>query len=576
MRTIPLAPTLTETISLRAAENGSSVAYRFLPDGENESHALTFAELERGVRGLAARLARHTSPGDRAIILAPDADAFIRAFLACQYAGVIAVPVYPPMPFETRRNSDTLRAITRDCAPTTVIYAAPEEYRELILARTPELAAPYWLDATEPGDDGDGFEPVPVSPDDLSFLQYTSGSTALPKGVMISHRALMHQEELLRQVGRFSTDSVVVSWLPLFHDMGLIGNVLAALYNGCQAVLMPPPAFVQRPVRWLRAISRYRATISGGPNFAYELSVRRIPPEDRAGLDLSSLVLAFNGAEPVRAATLDAFTHAYRPYGLGEQVLYPCYGLAELTLMATGSPIGTGSVVRSIRLDALQEGRLVHGGDHRAVGSGRAMEGHRKLAIVDPETSLRLPEGRVGEIWVAGPDMADGYWNRPQESEQTFGARIADTGEGPFLRTGDLGVLDDGELFVVGRLKDLVIVGGRNHYPQDIEATVESAHPLVRRGCVVAFGSTAQGAERLVVVAEIKPVSTAGELTAIRRALGSAVAAAHGAQVGELLLTEAGTIPKTSSGKLQRRACAAAWERGELTPASAREAEAVR
>ncbi|GLW11239.1 acyl-CoA synthetase [Microtetraspora sp. NBRC 13810] len=579
VQTIPKTSTLTELIALRALESGPDVAYRFLPDGERETHALTFAELERKVRALAALLAGHTAPGDRALILAPDADDFIRGFLSCQYAGLVAVPVYPPLPFGGRQGTDTLSAIVRDCAPTVVIAAVPDEYRAFLLDGAPELGGLPWIDPRSAGEAeeraAEGFDPAKVKPEDVSFLQYTSGSTSLPKGVMVTHRALMHQEELLYQVGEFSRESVIVTWLPLFHDMGLIGNVLAGLYAGCQVVVMPPPAFIQRPARWLRAISKYRATVSGGPNFAYELSVRRVPPQDREGLDLSSLRIAFNGAEPVRAATLEAFTEAYRPHGLGDGVLFPCYGLAEVTLMATGSWIDAGPATLDVDLTALNDGRLVTGGDHRIVGSGEPRV-HRRLEIVDPETFLAAPPGTVGEIWVAGPDVADGYWERPEETERTFGARIADTGEGPFLRTGDLGVLDGKELFVVGRLKDLIIVAGRNHYPQDVEAVAEAAHPLVRRGCSIAFGAEKAGAERLVVVAEIKPVHEAEELEDIRRAVRTAIASAHAVQPDEVILVAAGSVPKTSSGKLQRRACKAAWESGELAVVAVAEAGAAR
>ncbi|MFC4534992.1 fatty acyl-AMP ligase [Sphaerisporangium dianthi] len=568
MQTIPKASTLTELIALRAAESGSNIAYRFLPDGEHESHSLTFAELELEIRALATRLRRHTEPGDRTLILAPDAGDFVRAFLACQYAGVIAVPVYPPMPFDARRGTETIRAIARDCGAWTVLFAGHEAYRDIIREAAPELAELTWVDAGQvAGVDTGGFAPAPVRPEDVSFLQYTSGSTSLPKGVMVSHRALMHQEELILRAGGFTADDVIVSWLPLFHDMGLIGNVLLALYVGCEAVLMPPLSFVQRPIRWLRAISRYRATVSGGPNFAYELCVRRIPPEDREGLDLRSLKAAFNGAEPVRAATLEAFTEAYRPHGFDEQALYPCYGLAEVTLMATGSPLGTGAVMLDVDLGALQEGRLVTGGDHRIVGSGTPRL-HRRLEIVDPATCERVPPGGVGEIWLAGPDVADGYWGRPEETEATFGARIAGTGEGPFLRTGDLGAMHEGNLFVSGRLKDLVIVGGRNHYPQDIEATAEVAHPLVRRGCVIAFSAEHDGAERLVVVAEVKPAAGEADLDDIRRSVRTAVSSCHGVQVGDVFLVDAGGVPKTSSGKLRRRTCRAAYEGGDLVAAA--------
>ncbi|MGW4797661.1 fatty acyl-AMP ligase [Nonomuraea sp. MG754425] len=559
---IPFAETLGELLAFRARENAAKVVYRFLPDGERESHSLTFARLDLEVRALASRLAEKAAPGERALILAPDPADFVRAFLACQYADVIAVPIYPPMPFDKRRGTSNLRAIAQDCAPRTIIFAGPDGYERFIADSSPEIAALEWIRADEIDEGRAGFRPVPADPAGISFLQYTSGSTSSPKGVMVSHRALLAQERLLHEVGEFSTDSVIVSWLPLFHDMGLIGNVLLAVYAGCEAVLMPPLTFVQQPIRWLRAISTYRATVSGGPNFAYDLCVRRVPEQDRRGLDLSSLRIAFNGAEPVRAGTLEAFTAAYAPHGFDPGALYPCYGLAEVTLMATGSPVGGGPVTLDVHLDALQEGRLVTGGGHRVVGSGRPGP-RRRLEIVDPETCLPVRPGHVGEIWVAGPDVTDGYWGRPDESAEVFGARLTDTFEGPFLRTGDLGVVHEGELFVSGRLKDLIIVGGRNHYPQDLEATTEQAHPLIRRGCVTAFGDAP-----LVVVAEVKPGADEEEFARIGPAVRAAVSAGHGVQVDDVVLIEAGTMPKTSSGKLQRRACRAAYESGALTPAA--------
>jgi acyl-CoA synthetase (AMP-forming)/AMP-acid ligase II len=573
MYDVPKAATLPALLSMQARERGSSVAYRFLPDGEQETRAMTFAELEREARAIAARLQAESRPGDRAMILTPDAVDFVRAFLACQYAGVVAVPVYPPLPVNSPRKLETLRVIAASCQPAAVLASGMEsggpDFRPLFDGLAPELTGVPWVPVGEAaeGDPGD-HRPVPVRPQDVSFLQYTSGSTAHPKGVIVTHEALMHQEELLYRVGWFTPETVFVSWLPLFHDMGLIGTVLPALYAGCQAVLMPPLAFVQRPVRWLRAIQRYRGDVAGGPNSAYDLCVRRIPLADREGLDLRSWRGAFNGAEPVRAATMEAFSEAFGPYGFDRRAWYPTYGLAECTLMATASHHGLAPVTLDVDADRLGQGELVIGGDQRLVGSGKPVL-HRQMVIVDPETCRPVPEGTVGEIWLAGPDVGGGYWGLAEETERTFGARLAGTDEGPFLRTGDLGAVHDGELFVCGRLKDLIILEGRNHYPQDIESTIEAAHPAIRTGCCAVFAIEADDREQLVVVAEVSPVRGPVDPDQVTRAVRAAVATDHSVQIGQLALVAPGSVPKTSSGKIRRAACRAAFERGELASAKA-------
>ncbi|MBV2362909.1 fatty acyl-AMP ligase [Streptomonospora nanhaiensis] len=577
MKVVPKASTLAESLSAQARERGSATVYRFLPDGENEKRALTFAELDLEVRAIAAHIQRAVAPGERALVLTSESADFIRAFLACQYAGVIAVPVYPPLPLNSLRKTETLRAIARDAGVAAVLSSSTVGYRAHFATAAPELAAAAWIavDAV-PDHDAADYRPHRARPADVAFLQYTSGSTALPKGVVVTNEALMHNQEYIRRAGDYTPETVIVSWLPLFHDMGLIGTVLPAVYVGLEAVLMPPLAFVQRPVRWLRAISRYRATVAGGPNSGYDLCVRRVRPEDREGLDLSGWRIAFNGAEPVRAATLESFTAEFAPQGFDGRAFYPCYGLAENTLMVTGSRIADPPVTLAVDLAVLQsERRLALGGGHRLVGSGRPLEG-RRLAIVDPETHLEAAPGTVGEIWSAGPDVAAGYWNNPEETERAFRAHLADTGEGPFLRTGDLGVLHEGELFVCGRLKDVVIVEGRNHYPQDIEATVEAAHPAVRVNCVAAFAVERDDAEHLVVVAEIDPAHRTVDLAEVDRAVRAAVAGAHSVPVGEVAFVAPGAVPKTTSGKVQRRACRAAFEQGALTPARGTSAQGSR
>lgn len=570
MHTELKAPTIAALLSDQASQRGEKIAYTFLKD--DEVRAITYAELDVSARAIAARVQRSARPGDRALILATDNEAFIRGFLACQHAGVIAVPVCPPVPIGSARRVATLRSIARDSGAGVVLTQGTTDLRSALRDVAPELLSPQWIHVDEVSTaEAADFRAVQRRSDDLAFLQYTSGSTSAPKGVMVPHEALMHNEELFARSMGMTSDDVIVSWLPLFHDMGLIGKVLQNLYVGAHAVLLPSLAFVQRPTRWLRAITEYRGTLSGAPNFAYDLCVHRIREEERAGLDLSSWRVAFSGAEPIRAGTLEAFAQTYAPHGFDEKAFYPGYGLAEITLMATGSELGAGAHTLSVDAAKLREGRVVDGHDQVLVSVGRAAP-HRDIAIVDPATCAEVAPGEVGEIWLAGPDVARGYWNKPVETANTFGGHIAGTGAGPFLRTGDLGVVVAGRLYVTGRLKDLLIVGGLNHYPQDVEETVESAHTWIRRGCCAVFALERDDREQTVVVAEVqRPAgdASAPDLAEIARLVRTKVAAAHGVQVDEAVLVAPGSVPKTSSGKLQRAACRVAYELGELTPARA-------
>ncbi len=529
---------------------------------------MTFGQLDGYGRALGAALQQVADPGDRVIILATDGFDFVRAFVACQYANMIAVPAYPPYPARSAQRVQTLRSIVNNCTPTVVLIAGAPAERAEIEAVVPELRALHWVRIEEAGlDAADAFRPVPVRPADVSFLQYTSGSTGDPKGVIITHDALLHNERLITSGAALGPDDIGVSWLPLYHDMGLIGNLLGVIASGTPGVFMSPMTFLHRPIRWLQAITRYGATISGAPNFAYELCLRRIRPEDREGLELSSWKLAFSGAEPVRASTLDAFTAAYRPHGFDAAAWYACYGLAENTVMVSGADLpGRGPVRRRVSAAQLREGTLTAPDAEpdavEIVGCGTARL-HRELAIVDPATLRRCPDGTIGEIWSAGPDVGAGYWDNPEETAHTFHARIADTGEGPFLRTGDLGAVLDGELFVTGRMKDLIIVDGRNHYPADLEETVDGAHERIRPGGSIAFNFEVVGDERVAVVAEVT-TRDPGELLRIERAIRGRVSAGHGLRVHEIVLVKPNSVPRTSSGKPRRRACRTAFQRGEL------------
>ncbi len=558
----PVVPSVGALLRWRA-ESPSGAGYTFLSEGEVESR-LTYRELDRRARAIAAQLLRTAAPGDRAVLLFPPGLDFVAAFFGCLYSGVIAVPAYPP---SFRKDLSRLRAILGDADPRVVL--APAETVAKAEA-APDLPPVPWMALAEEGADEAGDRRLPeIGPDTVAFLQYTSGSTGDPKGVVVTQGNLLANEAVIQRVFDLGADSVVVSWLPLYHDMGLIGGMLQPLYAGGSCVLMSPVSFLQRPRRWLEAISRYRGTVSGAPDFAYDLCVRRIPPAQREGLDLSSWSVAFNGAEPVRAATLERFADAFAPCGFRRTAFSPCYGLAEATLMVAGVAAAEPPAVLAVDAAALAARRAVpETGAAAAVplaGSGAPALG-QEVAVVDPEAGVPCAAGEVGEIWVRGPSVARGYWRRPEETERTFAAHLA-TGEGPYLRTGDLGFLHGGQLYVTGRLKDLIILRGRNLYPQDIEATVERSAPAFRAGGGAAFAMDLDGQERLVVVQEVERAAAAGGgdgLRPVADALRAAVAEEHEAEVFVVVLVRAGGVPRTTSGKVRRRDCRAAWLAGEL------------
>ena len=552
---------LVDLLCWRALHQPAKTAYIFLRDGESEEVRVTYGELDQQARAIAARLQRRIAPGERALLLYPPGLEYISAFFGCLYAGVIAVPAYPP-----RRNQSLLRlqAIIDDAQATVSLTNASILNRiEPFLSENQSLAALDWWIGEHPASGiEDEWQKPPLSRDTLAFFQYTSGSTATPRGVMLTHGNLLSNEYAIQNVFRQTENAVVVGWLPLYHDMGLIGNVLQPLLVDGQCILMSPSAFLQRPVRWLEAISRYRATTSGGPNFAYDLCVRKITAAQRATLDLSSWIVAFNGAEPIRAATLKKFAETFAPQGFRETAFHPCYGLAEATLLVSGLRDARTPVVKAFESHALKQHRVLetHDEDKTArslVSCGRPIPGHQ-LIIVDPQTLTECPASQVGEIWVSGPSVADGYWNKPEETDHVFHAYLADSGDGPFLRTGDLGFLLDGEVFITGRRKSLIIIRGINHYPQDIELTVENCHPSLRPGCGAAFSVDVGREERLVVVQEIER-GQSPEFNQIAETIRAAIALNHEIQVHAVVFIKSSSIPKTSSGKIQRHACRAAY-----------------
>jgi len=562
------ARTLTDLLDTRARQPSVAPAYTFLADGEREEETLTYAELARRACRVAAAMTREPGAARaRALLLFPPGLDFVVAFFGCLYAKVIAVPVYPP---QRSRDLGRLGAIVSDAQPTFVISTAVTlEPIRRAFSQQGQAARLHFIasDTAAAGGDADA-EGLAAEPGDLAFLQYTSGSTEAPKGVMLTHDNLLHNASLIHDALEHRPGDSYVSWLPTFHDMGFMAGVLQPLYADIPCVQMAPDAFLKRPIRWLQAIARYRATTSGGPNFAYELCVRKVSPPERAALDLSTWSVAFNGAEPVRAETLARFAAAFADSGFRACASYPCYGLAEATLMVTGSvkaaPVATVSVDRT----ALGENRVVHRPDAPDAGvmaaSGRNL-GDQELSIVDPETLRECAADQIGEIWVRGRSVARGYWNRPEETAQTFGARIAGSDRGSFLRTGDLGFVKDGLLYVTSRLKDLIVIRGRNHHPQDIELTVERSHPALRPGCSAAFSMDEGGEERLVIVQEV--AATAADEVPVDEvvfAIRRSVSMLHELAPHAIALLRWGAILKTSSGKIQRRACKRAFLDGTL------------
>ncbi|WP_198299707.1 non-ribosomal peptide synthetase [Tumebacillus avium] len=556
LETQVLSATLVDLLRYRAQEQPSQLAYRFLIEDEQVEYS--YALLDLKARALGALLQSMGAAGERALLLYPPGPEYVVAFFGCLYAGVVAVPAYPP---RQNGNLSRLVAVASD-AQATFALTTDEIYKSferrhhetpglqtLRLIATDHLDGSLALSWQHPGTDASS----------LAFLQYTSGSTSAPKGVMLTHGNLLHNLGLIHQNFGIADGTKGVLWLPPFHDMGLIGGVLQPLYGGYEMTLMPPVSFIQKPLRWLETISRLGATLGGGPNFAYDLCVQKITPEQRDSLDLSRWETAFTGAEPIRPETLERFSDFFAPCGFRKEAFYPCYGLAEGTLFVTGGVKLTAPVTLALDGEALEQNKVRHAPQRTdqarlLVGCGSPERTDQRVLIVNPETFAVCAEDEVGEIWVSGPSVAQGYWEAPEKTEETFGARLA-MGEGPFLRTGDLGFLVEGELFVTGRLKDLIIIRGRNHYPQDVEFTVSEAHLAVPAGAVAAFSVEVDGEERLVVVTEVERAHRKGNLAEVTASIRQGVAEHHELQTYGVVLIKPASIPKTSSGKIQRHAC---------------------
>ena len=552
-------PTLIDILRDRALRQPEQVAYTFLVDGETQSVSLTYGALARRVGAIAARLQDCCQKGDRALLLYPPGLDYVAAFLGCLSAGVVAVPAYPPRP---NRFLERLLSLVGD-AGATVVLTTPE-----ILAQLDQLPELQGLKGLAEEDWGEGELPE-VALGNLAFLQYTSGSTDAPKGVMVSHDNLLHNLAGIQERFGYSAESRGVIWLPPYHDMGLIGGVLQPLYGGFPVVLMSPLMFMQSPVRWLRAIAHYGATTSGGPSFAYEQCVRKVKQEQVADLDLSGWQVAFNGAEPIQAEVLDQFAELLKPCGFRREAFFPCYGLAEATLMVSGKGKAMPGVVKRLQKSALARHMAIAAEEDetncfKAVSCGQSLS-DQVLRIVHPETLQVLPDGQVGEIWVAGASVALGYWKREQETGKTFGMTLPNDRENLFLRTGDLGFLDGDELFVTGRLKDLLIVRGINYYPQDIEKVVKNCHSSVSLNSGAAFTVNINGVEQLVVMQEVNRTALNDlDKNEVVGSIRQAISEHYDLQVCDIVLLKPGKIPRTSSGKIQRSVCRMSFGAGTV------------
>jgi acyl-CoA synthetase (AMP-forming)/AMP-acid ligase II/acyl carrier protein len=545
--------TLNDLLLQRVAAQGAAPAARFLHTGEPDGpqDAWTYADLGARSQAVAAALQDRCAPGDRALLVYPPGLDFVAGFVGCLLAGVVAVPAYPPDPSRFAASLIPLNHILADSAPTVVLTTSlvaglADAFGDAV---GPLRELPWLATDTLPADAGSGWRQPEVGPQDIAFLQYTSGSTRRPAGVMVRHANLLANLNQVCTAARLSAEASFCSWLPMFHDMGLIGSIICPVYLGSHTVLMSPVSFLRNPLCWLRSISAFRSFATCAPNFAFELCLRRATDADVAGLDLSCWGSSLNGAERVRPETLARFAARFAPAGLSAHAMFPAYGLAEATVFVSGGHVSDELAL----VDGPSAGQLVPCG-----APGEGME----VVVVDPKRCAVGSDGAFGELWVRGPNVAAGYWGAPERTAATFGAYTA-AGDGPFLRTGDLGTLVGGQVYVGGRLKDLVIVRGRNLCPEDLEHSAAQSHPGVRPGCVVALGVELDGEEQLVVLVERNKRHDAPPEEVVS-AVRAAIARDHQVQARGVVVLEAGALPKTSSGKLQRRRAGALLEAGQL------------
>lgn len=558
--------TLVHALHDHIQQRPQQTALIFLRDGEDDAVSLTYAELDARAKAIAGRMLTAAPDARRALLLHPPGLEFAAALCACFYAGVTAAPCYAPSSKLSSRSGERFARLVKDAQAELVLTDSANVAKTFLNLKQ---ASNVRLIATDkPQDSGDSiFSERKIKACDLALLQYTSGSTGSPKGVMLTHANLMTNLDSIRSRFGLSKSSTVVNWLPPYHDMGLIGGILSALTCGYPLIMLDPRHFLQKPLRWLQAIDRYRADTSGGPGFAYDLCAAQIAPEQIETLDLSCWTLAFCGAETVRAGTLRRFSRAFAGAGFQESALFPCYGLAEATLMATAVNRGAGARIVSFDSETLTVGRAEPAAVNSETGSelvgcGQPGEG-MELRIVDPQTKQVCPDGVIGEIWLAGDSIAGGYWGQPDVSTETFYNRIEAEGDSEWLRTGDLGFLSDGELYVSGRCKDLIIVRGRNYYPPDLEEVASCSHPALALNACAAFSVDGDAGEQLVVVCEIRRDARRSlDAARVIRAIRASLSEFFELSADAVLLLKPGSLPRTTSGKIVRSACRDAFMNG--------------
>lgn len=554
-----VSSTLVEILEARARDFGGRIAYTYVKSATDPGRSITYQELYQASVGLAHFLLTKVKPGARALLLYPAGIDFVIAFYACVVAGIIAVPLYPP---KGAHKFQRLKAIFSDASPEILLTASDFVAavqlcidRMMMLKRLQCIATDAFLDDTLS-------EPAvpPRQSNKIVLLQYTSGSTGSPKGVIVTHQNILHNSALIQRCVQLSGNSCSVCWLPHFHDMGLIDGIIQPLFSGFHGVLLAPEAFVKRPLVWLQLITRFGATHSGGPTSAYSLCLQRISETDMSGLDLSKWRSAYCGAEPIRLETLEAFSTQFGPCGFRAESFYPCYGMAEATLMISGGRLDSLPTVIRVDSRELAQNKAVmldNASDLATllVGCGRPRLG-TTVRIVNPNTLLPCEDATVGEIWVSGPGVASGYWQQPELSRQVFNAVDPRDPEARFLRTGDLGFIKDGDVFVTGRCKDLLIVNGLNHYPQDIEFTVQACSDAMEKNRGAVFSLECNDSKHVVVVQEIRRSKLATiEPEKLLRLVREAISLHHGLSVSAIILVKPTGVPITSSGKVQRSQC---------------------
>jgi acyl-CoA synthetase (AMP-forming)/AMP-acid ligase II len=555
-----------DVITHQCEKYGEKDLYIFLADGEDTIESITYIDLLKRVKTVAARLMQQTKPGERILLLCPPGIDYNLLFISCLFAGVIPVPLYPP----DTRSFDRVVNIINDCSANAAIansvtieklLANSTHNNESIYSRLNSIKL---FDSVEI-QSGDPliYSQFRAKKEDIAFLQYTSGSTNRPKGVMVTHENLISNTHFISNHFQHTDKECIVSWIPPFHDMGLIKDLLTTIYSGNTLVYMSPYSFLRKPIRWLNAITKYSyigPVSSGAPNFGYDLCIKSVCPSQIQELNLSNWRVAYNGAEPVRVHTLDAFHDKFKACGFKYKAFEPVYGLAEATLMVGGPILGEQPIIKNLDKNELNQNRVkftdvADTNSQKIAGCGRIIK-EQETIIVNPDTLLKCNTNEIGEIWVKGPSVAAGYYNNETETQKAFNAVLSDTGAGPYLRTGDLGFLLDDIIYITGRIKDLIIINGQNHYPHDLELTACLTHKSLRENAGIAFSVTVDNSEKLVIVYEIKrSVIEVIEPDEIRNKIKEAIFQFHSIRVHEVVLVDPSSIPKTSSGKLQRSLC---------------------